>query len=161
MTRTDDPLVNALSVDEALDLRAALSEAIDQYGKIPAEEGTVGDPEYVARWQALADRIDIAANMEEAQPPTAGELAGMAQSALVSACLRDFDIEVRPIIVAVNERGEEFTDEDINKSFKFLTRVRKLRKEEEAMNGRESDDYVRLARLQDDIQHFMVEAGGP
>lgn len=60
-----DPLTE-LDTDELLDLRAALTVVIDRYGKLPSDEGSVGDAEYVARWQALAERIDKLTDEEQA-----------------------------------------------------------------------------------------------
>jgi hypothetical protein len=56
-----DSLVYALALDEALDLRAALTEVIDRHGKFPEDDE---DLERVVRWQELADRIDIATDIE-------------------------------------------------------------------------------------------------
>lgn len=55
-----DPL-SQLSLDEQLDLRAALTEAIDKHGKLPEDDGEL---EQVNRWQNLAERLDEFSDME-------------------------------------------------------------------------------------------------
>jgi hypothetical protein len=57
---SDDPL-SLLTLDEQLDLRAALTEAIDKHGKMPEDEGEL---ELVNRWQNLAERLDEHSDME-------------------------------------------------------------------------------------------------
>jgi hypothetical protein len=59
-----DPLA-LLDLDALLDLRSALTEAIDRHGKMPEDEEMA---ERVDRWQALAERVDAYSDMESAEP---------------------------------------------------------------------------------------------
>jgi hypothetical protein len=61
-----DPLVAALSIDEANDLMIALSEVADRHGKRAVDAGgaTADEHEQLERWRALQERIDHAGDWE-------------------------------------------------------------------------------------------------
>jgi hypothetical protein len=56
-----DPL-EKLTHDEQLDLRLALTVAIDKHGKMPEDESEL---ELVNRWQNLAERLDEYSDLEQ------------------------------------------------------------------------------------------------